>query len=117
MTAPALNLIVLHSPDPERAARFYAALGVVLTPEQHGTGPEHWAGSAGAVVLELYPLGDAGPTTATRIGFRVADVDAAVTAVTAVGGIVVSAAKPSPWGRRAVVSDPDGHRVELTEGA
>lgn len=114
MTAPALNLVVLRSADLGRAARFYAALGIVLVPEKHGTGPDHLAGPVGAAVLELYPLGDAGPTTATRIGFLVADVDAAVAAVTNAGGVVVSAAKASPWGRRAVVADPDGHRVELT---
>jgi predicted enzyme related to lactoylglutathione lyase len=28
---------------------------------------------------------------------------------------VISAPKDSDWGRRAVVADPDGHRIELLE--
>jgi predicted enzyme related to lactoylglutathione lyase len=45
----------------------------------------------------------------------VADVDDAVAGLGAANGAkVVSAAKDSEWGRRAVVADPDGHRVEIT---
>jgi predicted enzyme related to lactoylglutathione lyase len=31
------------------------------------------------------------------------------------GITVISPPKNSPWGWRAVVTDPDGHKVELTE--
>jgi predicted enzyme related to lactoylglutathione lyase len=66
-------------------------------------------------VFEIYPLkDDALPTSSTRIGFSVASVDDTYAALIAVGGQSVSSPKDSPWGRRAVVSDPDGHRVELT---
>jgi predicted enzyme related to lactoylglutathione lyase len=49
--------------------------------------------------------------SSARVGFIVADVDAAVDAVA--GFTVIAAAKDSPWGRRAVIADPDGLRVEL----
>ncbi|MGD9635449.1 MAG: VOC family protein [Pirellulales bacterium] len=55
-------------------------------------------------------------TTAVRIGFAVPSVDSAFAASLAAGGAEVSAPQDSPWGRRAVVSDPDGQRVELTGG-
>jgi predicted enzyme related to lactoylglutathione lyase len=31
------------------------------------------------------------------------------------GAAVVSPPADSPWGLRAVLADPDGHRVEITE--
>ncbi len=114
MAEVALNLVVIRSADLERSAAFYAALGVRLGPEQHGSGPPHLAGAVGAVVLEVYPRGEASDTTGVRLGFRVPAVAAAVTAAAAAGAIV-SPPRPSPWGLRAVVADPDGHRVELTE--
>jgi lactoylglutathione lyase len=44
----------------------------------------------------------------------VEDVDAVVKELATVEGVqILSAAKDSEWGRRAVVADPDGHRVEL----
>ena len=66
--------------------------------------------------FELYPATTEQPvSTATRIGFVVADVDDVASRVGAVaGGKIVVVPKDSEWGRRAVVADPDGHRVELT---
>ncbi len=116
MAEAELNLVVLRSSDLERSGRFYAALGVRLRPERHGSGPEHLAGQAGGADFEIYPQGDAGATTGTRVGFRVASVAAAVAAAVAAGGAVVSPAREGPWGLRAVLADPDGHRVELVEG-
>jgi catechol 2,3-dioxygenase-like lactoylglutathione lyase family enzyme len=111
----ALNLLVIRSADLERAARFYGALGVRLVRERHGTGPEHLAGPAGAVVLEVYPKGSGGDTLGVRLGFRVASVSAVVAEVLTAGGSLVSPPQDSPWGLRAVVVDPDGHRVEVVE--
>jgi lactoylglutathione lyase len=72
---------------------------------------------SGGQVFELHPLGDdAAATSATRVGFAVPSVDAAYAAVLMAGGTSVSPPNDSPWGRRAVVTDPDGHRVELTAG-
>lgn len=109
------NLVVIRSHDLERAAKFYAALGLKLIRHSHGKGPEHLASENAGQVFEIYPLGDNDLSTASaRIGFSVPSVDDAYSALLSVGGKEVSAPKPSPWGRRAVISDPDGHRVELT---
>ena len=57
MVNAALNLVVIRASDLERAARFYAALGIRLSRERHGSGPEHLADQAtdgrviGVVVL------------------------------------------------------------------
>ena len=115
MASPALNLIVIRSSDLARARLFYESLGIVFESERHGSGPEHFAGKLGEVVLEIYPSkGDTDPA-AVRLGFVVDRLDHAILAATHAGGTVVSAAMVSAWGRRAVLSDPDGRRVELVE--
>jgi catechol 2,3-dioxygenase-like lactoylglutathione lyase family enzyme len=111
---PMANLLVLRSPDIHRAAQFYRALGLTLTLERHGDGPEHYSSSVNGFVFELYPLGvGRTPTTGTRIGFSVAAVDELVPLLRAAGAEVVSVPHDSEWGRRAVVRDLDGHTVEL----
>jgi hypothetical protein len=46
----------------------------------------------------------------------VADVDImADTLITVDGTRLVHTPQDSPWGRRAVIADPDGHRIELAE--
>ena len=111
-----LNLVVIRAADTERAARFYRVLGLDFVAHRHGSGPEHLACESGPAVFEIYPRrDDADSTAATRLGFRVARLNAVLDELRSAGVRVVSAAKASPWGRRAVVEDPDGHRVELTE--
>ena len=115
--SPGLSLVVIRSPDLERAKPFYETLGMHFTKHRHGNGPEHLTCDLGTAVFEIYPrMGDADSTKAVRIGFRVPSVDAAIERLQQIGVTVVSPPKDSPWGRRAVVDDFDGHRVELTEG-
>ena len=115
MSVPRLNLVVLRVADLDRSAAFYRQLGLTFTRHAHGNGPEHDACASDGFVFELYPATPDQPVTAsTRIGFAVADVDELVRRLTELEGCrLVTAAKDSPWGRRAVVTDPDGHRVEL----
>jgi len=116
MPSAELNLVVLRSTDLDGAARFYGALGISFQRERHGTGPEHLAGKlGGGVVFEIYPQGDGEGTLKTRIGFAVDSISELLPALKAAGGSVVSPPQDSPWGLRAVVADPDGHRVELSQ--
>ena len=99
-----------------RAAAFYSRLGLQFSQHRHGSGPEHYAAELPGGVFELYPLtADGASTLGTRIGFRVPSVDAAIAALSDYSGAIISAPRDSEWGRRAVVADPDGHRVELLE--
>ncbi|MEX1039170.1 MAG: VOC family protein [Pirellulaceae bacterium] len=110
-----LNLIVLRSRDLDRAEAFYSALGLTFARHAHGQGPVHLASESEGQVFEIYPLaGEAVPTSSTRIGFSVSSVDATYDRLLASGGTAVTSPQDSPWGRRAVVADPDGHKVELT---
>jgi len=118
MTAARLNLVVLRVADIDRAVAFYRLLGLAFTKHAHGTGPQHYASEVSGFVFELYAATPEQPvSSSTRIGFTVSNVDEAVAALTAVAGArLIAAAKNSEWGRRAVVADPDGHRVELVAG-
>jgi len=111
-----INLVVIRAADLERSAQFYRLLGLHFTKHRHGKGPEHYASEDGLVIFEIYPRqNEAEISSGLRIGFQVSSVDEAVTALQEAGATIVSPAKESPWGRRAVVDDPDGYRVELTQ--
>lgn len=112
-----VNLIVLRVADLDRSATFYEAMGMEFDRHSHGNGPEHLASVLGDIVFELYPATDKQPVSvSTRTGLCVDDLDATLALVTAVPGVkLVTPIQDSEWGRRAVVADPDGHRVELTQ--
>lgn len=117
MPPPSLSLLVLKTPRPQVLCRFYAALGIVLTEEQHGGGPVHHSGQAGGVLLEIYPSGDPESVAdaKTPLGFLVEELEVVVGNLVTAGGSLVRAPHQSEWGYRAVVRDPDGRAVELTE--
>jgi lactoylglutathione lyase len=113
-----LNLLVLKTGQLDRLRDFYACLGIAFTEERHGSGPAHFAGRIGDVVLELYPLpeGVSLPDTTTRLGFAVARLDEVLEALGRLAAFVTSPPRQTEWGRRAVVRDPDGRAVELYQG-
>jgi lactoylglutathione lyase len=118
MKAVALNLVVLRATDLALAVKFYSCLGLEFTEHQHGSGPKHYAADLGDCVFELYPMApEAQSSAGTRVGFRVPSLEAVLNALTQFPNCIFSPPKTSPWGLRAVLTDPDGHRVELIEAA
>jgi lactoylglutathione lyase len=112
--AARLNLTVIRVADLEASAAFYTLLGLSFERHRHGKGPEHFATSVEGITFELYPASPRSPVTVgTRIGFAVKNCDDAAAALEAAGHSMESPPTDSPWGRRAVAIDPDGHRVEL----
>lgn len=113
---PLLNLVVIRSADLDRSERFYRAFGLSFERHRHGNGPEHLAAQPYKYgsVFEIYlASGKAGSTTGVRLGFSVDDVDAYMNSMVEAGGLILQEPMDSEWGRRAVVADPDGHKVEL----
>jgi hypothetical protein len=108
-----LSLVVLRSGRTDAMRNFYAALGVELKPEQHGSGPVHLAGRAGAVVLEVYPMTEGREEERVRLGLTVPDLSAALQVLAAQGVAAQVGPTATSWGLRAVVRDPDGRAVEL----
>jgi lactoylglutathione lyase len=116
VTSVSLNLVVFTASNLDLAVKFYSSLGLKFSEHQHGHGPKHFAADLGGCVFELYPLApDAQSSAGTRVGFRVPSLAATLDALSQFPNCVVSPPKNSPWGLRAVLKDPDGHRVELIE--
>ncbi len=112
--SPSINLVVIRSADLDRAEAFYSLIGLSFIRHRHGKGPEHLACEGEHSVFEIYPQNSKFPNThGSRIGFRVSDVDNCVSKIKLEGEQVFQDPSDSEWGRRAVVIDPDGHKVEL----
>jgi len=120
MSKARLNLLVLRSKNVAAALEFYRAVGLAFVEEQHGSGPIHYSCELGGMVVEIYPGSDgAAPDRkvggATTMGFSIKALDSTMATLEALKVEVVSGAKEGPWGRRAVVLDPDGRAIDLTE--
>jgi catechol 2,3-dioxygenase-like lactoylglutathione lyase family enzyme len=50
---PALTLVVVRCRDLEQSRRFYQAISLILTAEQHGTGPLHYSNQTGGSASAL----------------------------------------------------------------
>ena len=50
-----------------------------------------------------------------RLGFEVSDIASILENIKDYPMKVVSKCKESEWGLRAVIDDPEGHRIELTQ--
>lgn len=109
----ALNLIVIRVKDLETSKRFYEILGINFSYEQHGKGEKHLSAILEGIVFEIYPSNNNIDTSAVRLGFRVSSVDKTIEELQAIETAIISPPKNSQWGRRAVILDPDGHKIEL----
>jgi hypothetical protein len=111
-----MNLLVRRAANPDKLRLFYQALGAVFVPEQHGKGSLHYSCRWGDLLFEIYPATAAHPVTQnTRWGFQIEGLDAAVRAGVVAGGQVLSLPKNLAGERHAVMTDPEGHTLELTE--
>jgi hypothetical protein len=111
-----LNLVVIRARDIDRLAGFYTALGFRFTKHRHGKGPEHLSSTIGETVFEIYPSnGTNESTVSTRLGFSVPSLANALGVLRKLDTTVLAEPSDSPFGRRAIVKDFEGHKVELTE--
>jgi lactoylglutathione lyase len=111
---PSLSLIVLRVRDLAQARAFYRLLGLSFVDEQHGSGPLHYSATIDGLTLELYPARPEDSLGRQRLGFRVRPLDGIVESLRRQGVKIVSEVRESPWGRRAIVEDPEGNVIELT---
>lgn len=51
-----INLLVIRSPDIDRAVCFYEVLGLSFEKHAHGNGPLHYACESDGFVFEIYPV-------------------------------------------------------------
>ena len=118
--APNLSFLVLRTAQIEPSLKFYRALGFEFIEEQHGNGPRHFAAQNGAFVLEIFPA-EAGTAPdrksggATMLGLQIENLSEVLGQLALLGIEPLAPPKPSQWGLRAVVCDPDGRAVELNQ--
>lgn len=117
----------LHAPVGEQASAFYGAVFGWRTDPVPGAPIVFWRldGYVGGVpdqpmprdvVAVLAPIGPGDPTPPHwSIAFRVADVDETARRAGALGGAVLMPPTDTPGFRSAVVADPQGGVVALTE--
>jgi len=108
-----LSLLVVHAKNIELTKEFYGRLGMDFIAEQHGRGPLHYAAKLGSLVFEIYPSQRETETAPLRFGFQILALDRTLELLREHGVRIITEPKDSAWGRRAVVEDPDGNRVEL----
>lgn len=108
-----VTLLVLRCSDIEESRAFYETLGLSFVAEKHGSGREHYSTRVGSLVVELYPQTDA-ETRGLRIGFSVADLATTLERFQCNGSVPIRVA----WDAvppNALIRDPDGHWIELTQ--
>jgi lactoylglutathione lyase len=111
-----LSLVVIRARDMDRLGGFYEALGFHFTRHRHGNGPEHLSSTLGETVFEIYPASGPGESTiATRLGFSVPSLSDALGQLRGLDATVLVEPSDTEFGRRAVVKDFEGHKVELYE--
>lgn len=115
-----VDALILWTAQPKRTIAFYRALGLPLEEERHDDGPLHWACELGSVHFAVYEAGGAGAAPgrrepgASQLGFQVDDaLEVIVARAVTAGGVVQQPPEDVPWGRRAVLADPDGRPVEI----
>jgi predicted enzyme related to lactoylglutathione lyase len=116
MKAAAFHLLVIRAANVQRLADFYSVLGLRFERHRHGQGPEHYSAQIGDSTFEIYPKqSEKDTTTSVRLGFAVPCVAEAIERLRAQSAQVISEPHESPWGRRAVIRDTEGHKVEIHE--
>lgn len=114
MNQTTLNLIVIRVKNLETSKRFYERLGINFSYEQHGKGEKHLSAVLEGLVFEIYPCNHNLDTSGLRLGFRVDSVDKTIQELQQIEATtILSPPKDSPWGRRAVIVDLDGYKIEL----
>lgn len=107
-----LNLVVLRSPDLERAKSFYENLLSCKFDEHLDHGPKHYGISLGEVYLEIYSTKENRPSI-DSFGFHVPSIDEVINKLG--NECIHRAARESSFGRYAIIKDPDNRLVHISE--
>lgn len=114
-----LKLLVLRTIDIKRLADFYSLIGLTFDYHQHGNSPFHYSASVGQTVLEIYPLTKS-QTEADknlRLGFGIDNFDRIILALKELEVPFALEPTQTDFGFMAIVSDPDGRKLELYNNA
>ena len=112
-----LGLVMIVVRNMERSVAFYRdVLGLKLLIKQ-----DNWSQlDAGNIILGLHPEGEevkVSPTTGMSIGIYVNDIDKACVEIRRRFGKITVGPRSEPFGRWALVFDPDGYSIQIIEMA
>jgi predicted enzyme related to lactoylglutathione lyase len=112
-----LGLIMVVVRDMERSATFYRdVLGLKMLFKQ-----ENWSQfDAGNILIGLHPEGEevkVSPSTGMSFGIYVDDITRAVSELKRRGGRLAIEPRNEPFGRWALLQDPDGYNIQIIEMA
>jgi len=112
-----LGLVMIVVRDMERSVAFYRdVLGLKLLIHQ-----DNWSQfDAGNILIGLHPDGEevkVSPTTGMSIGIYVDDLDKAVAEIRRRLAKIAVGPRPEPFGRWALLFDPDGYSIQIIEMA
>lgn len=110
-----LGLLMVVVKDMDRSVAFYRdVVGMQLLFHQ-----SNWSQfDGGNILLGLHPEGEevkVSPTSGFSIGFYVDDVVKAVSEIKSRGGHIEIEPRPEPFGRWALLKDPDGYNIQIIE--
>jgi len=114
-----IDALLIRSHNVEATVAFYRSIGLALEREQHEKGPLHYTCELGQAHFAIYRADEPGraperySSGATMVGFQVESVEASYEAALRAGAKSLVEPSDFPWGRRALVLDPDGRVVEF----
>ena len=110
--------LVLRTKELNKCLEFYKILGFPLEKEEHEEGPVHYACELQGFHFAIYE-GQEGKAperhecSSSQIGFYVKNVDEIYDKLIQFGSDSIWEPDDSPWGRTAMVLDPDGRAIEF----
>lgn len=110
-----LGLIMIVVRDMERSVKFYRdVLGLKLLFKQ-----SNWSQfDAGTILIGLHPEGEevkVSPTSGSSFGIYVDDITRTAAEIKRRGGNVAIEPRNEPFGRWALLKDPDGYNIQIIE--
>lgn len=119
MISTQLNAVIINTAKLQDLLSFYQALGLEFTASQVRLGSEIYKTHLGMVEFVLYGIKSKifEATPPFQLSFQVDDLQKTINKVTALGCCVLLEpfTNPKDGTPRAIVLDPDGHSVELTQ--
>ncbi len=115
MQVGTLGLVMIVVKDMDRSVKFYRdVVGLKLLFSQ-----SNWSQfDAGHIILGLHPEGEevkVSPTTGFSIGVYVDDIMKATSELKRRGGKIAIEPRNEPFGRWALLKDPDGYNIQVVE--
>jgi len=112
-----VNLLVIRTPTPQLLADWYTKLGLTFTYHRHGNGPWHYSSTIDELVFEIYPLlpKQLTPDSSLRLGLQIESLEELMKIIQQEAILTLQLPKQTKWGYTAIIKDPDGRKIELTE--